>query len=236
MLPSLNRSGAPLLIATFFPSVTAAELQTHFREIESAAESLGKVGVVVDLSAAPRYSRTLVKVAATEMNALFRRNGERIIAVAHVIPTAPARALLSSVQWLAPPPFPTLVTASYEDGKSWTSEQLQRIVTHAELAKVRDETARAVSEHAPPTLVAIGRRLGMSRRTLQRRLHERGVTFGQIVDSVRREAALAAIKPPTRISVQEVARACGFEDLKSFRRAFRKWTGLSPTDYRRRGS
>jgi AraC-like DNA-binding protein len=236
MLPSLNRSGAPLLITTFFPSVTAAELRAHFREIESAVEELGKVGVVVDLSTAPRYSRTLVKIAATEMNALFRRNGEKIIAVAHVIPAAPARALLASIQWLAPPPFPSLVTASYEDGKSWTSEQLKRVAAPSELAEVRNEAARAVSEHAPPTLVAIGRRLGMSRRTLQRRLHERGVTFGQIVDSVRREAALAAIKPTARISVQEVARACGFEDLKSFRRAFRKWTGLSPTDYRKRSS
>lgn len=275
MLPSLDRSEAPLLVATFFPSISAGELRAHFREMESAAEGYERIGVVVDLSDAPLYSRTLVQVAATEMSAMYRRNGDRIVAVAHVIPSAPARALLSSVQWLAPPPFPTLVTSSHDDGKSWTSEQLnrasrQRRVPQAaasalahllqqadpgllgylatrlddggrvrgaapsELAQVRNETARAVSEHAPPTLAAIGRRLGMSRRTLQRRLHERGVTFGQIVDSVRRDAAMAAIKTSARVSIQEVARACGFEDLKSFRRAFRKWTGHSPNDYRKR--
>ncbi len=277
MLPSLDRSEAPLLVATFFPSITAEEVRAHFHEIEAASEGFDRVGVVVDLSDAPLYSRALVQIAATEMNAMYRRAGDRIVAVAHVITSAPARALLSSVQWLAPPPFPTLVTSSHEDGKSWTFAQLNRVSLDgrvpqatlsalaqllqradpgllgylatrldeggrisaspvSEIADVRNETARAVSEHAPPTLAAIGRRLGMSRRTLQRRLHERGVTFGQIVDSVRREAAMAAIKTPARISIQEVARACGFEDLKSFRRAFRKWTGRSPNDYRRRGA
>jgi len=83
-----------------------------------------------------------------------------------------------------------------------------------------------------PTVASIAGSLGMSSRTLQRRLSERGVTFGDILDSARREAALAAIPRPGA-SVQEVASSSGFLDVKAFRRAFVRWTGKSPSQYRR---
>jgi AraC-like DNA-binding protein len=230
MKPSLDWSEAPLLLATFYPSISATEVRAHFSEMVRACDELGRLGVVVDLTDAPLYSPVLVRVAADEMKNCYARFGASFVAVAHVVPTALARALLASVQWLAPPPFPTLVTSSRLEARSWVMSHLQRVPSPT-LEDVREAIGRTLSDTAP-TVAAIGRSLGMSRRTLQRRLSERGVTFGQVLDSVRRDAALLAISRPGT-SVYEVALSCGFDDVKALRRAFRRWTGRSPSEYRK---
>jgi AraC-like DNA-binding protein len=84
-----------------------------------------------------------------------------------------------------------------------------------------------------PTLVAVARRLGLSGRTLQRRLNEEGLSFSDLVDDVRRTAALGLIEN-SRFSVFEVAALAGYRDAESFRAAFVRWTGVTPRDYRRR--
>lgn len=99
------------------------------------------------------------------------------------------------------------------------------------LAEVR-ATALSLLSQGTPTIAAIGSRLGVSRRTLQRRLNERGVTFADLLDSARREAALKAIARRD-VSVEELALSSGFTDVKAFRRAFTRWTGQSPSQYRK---
>lgn len=98
------------------------------------------------------------------------------------------------------------------------------------LAEVRAVIARSLP-HGLPTLAAVARELGVSERTLQRRLQERGVTFNSVLDSVRRDVALSAIAAPNT-SVQEAAHVAGFSRVDTFRRTFRKWTGMSPREYR----
>ncbi len=230
MKPTLDRSEAPLLFATFYPTISAAEVSDHFREIERACVELGRLGVVVDLTDAPLYSPTLVRLAGDEMKNCQERVGDRIVAVAHVIPNVLARALLASVQWLAPPLFPSLVTASRDEARDWVTGHLERPPAGT-LLNVREAIGRTLPD-TTPTLSSIGRSLGMSRRTLQRRLSERGVTFGQVLDSVRRDAAMSAITRPGA-SVYEVALSCGYDDVKALRRAFRRWTGRSPSEYRK---
>ena len=469
MKPTLDRSMAPLLVATFYPTVTAPELRAHFREVLHAADELGRAGVVVDLSNAPSFSVPLVRVAGEEMRAAFLLDRDRLVGVGHVVPSAPARAMLAAVQWLAPPPFPTLVTSCFQEARSWVfarlgpvappprpttgrkdartvaglaralvaaahalevpiegrelralglsdadptelygyvpygalselaelvaarsgganlglragatctdsaslglvsiaarastdlNEAFARVARHARLVDENMELALAcdagglrisprllsplewppqyaelllgallassrewlgvhfaasavgfrhrapqasaertrffgcspifgTDEHfivipkamltqrlphgdaahsryfdarleelsraravAPgplaevraatlsllpqgtPTVASVSCRLGLSARTLQRRLNERGVKFGDILDSVRREAALGAIARPNA-SIQESALSCGFEDIKAFRRAFVRWTGQSPSEYRK---
>lgn len=77
----------------------------------------------------------------------------------------------------------------------------------------------------------IARDLGMSRQTLYRRLKEEGVTFAEIHDDLRQRMAkdyLAARK----VSVNETAYLLGFSEASSFVRAFRRWTGTSPSAFR----
>jgi AraC-like DNA-binding protein len=78
---------------------------------------------------------------------------------------------------------------------------------------------------------AVASELGMSDRTLQRRLTEEGTTFKQLLNQVRHEQALEYLADPT-LDIKEVAFLIGYEDQNSFYRAFRLWEGKTPSNWR----
>lgn len=75
--------------------------------------------------------------------------------------------------------------------------------------------------------------LGLSVRALQRRLSKDGTSFAQVVENVRRASALRMLRE-TDAAVYEVAFCLGYQDVSSFNRAFKRWLGMSPRDYRER--
>lgn len=78
---------------------------------------------------------------------------------------------------------------------------------------------------------AIARAMGMSGRSLQRRLQEHGVTYNGLLSRTRRTLAEGMLSNG-RTAVYEVAFALGYDDVSSFHRAFRAWTGLTPKAWR----
>ncbi|EAQ04134.1 transcriptional regulator, AraC family protein [Pseudooceanicola batsensis HTCC2597] len=74
----------------------------------------------------------------------------------------------------------------------------------------------------------IARDLGMSRQTLYRRLKDEGVSFAQVHDDLRRRMAMDYLNA-RKVSVGETAYLLGFSEASAFVRAFRRWTGVSPT-------
>ena len=84
-----------------------------------------------------------------------------------------------------------------------------------------------------PKLESIARRLAMSPRTLQRRLRDQGVLFNDVLDAMRFRAAKSCLAQGD-IAGSEVAYLLGFAEQSSFNRAFRRWSGQTPTEYRRR--
>jgi AraC-like DNA-binding protein len=73
----------------------------------------------------------------------------------------------------------------------------------------------------------------MSPRSLQRKLGEYGVDFKKLVEDIRRCLALKHLKDRTD-SLTEIAFMLGYSDLSAFTRAFKRWTGTAPFEYRRR--
>ncbi len=73
--------------------------------------------------------------------------------------------------------------------------------------------------------------LHMSLRSLQRKLSDEGVTYKELLDTTRRDLALSYMEEGKR-SVSELTFLLGFSDSSSFARAFKRWTGKSPRDYR----
>jgi len=73
--------------------------------------------------------------------------------------------------------------------------------------------------------------LGMSDRTLQRRLTDEGASFKQLLMQTRHEQALAYLADPS-LEIKEVAFLVGYEDQNSFYRAFRSWEGETPANWR----
>src|SRR5688572_3617095 len=83
-----------------------------------------------------------------------------------------------------------------------------------------------------PSLESIARHLAMSPRTLQRRLREHGVLFNDVLDELRFRAAKTYLAQRD-VAGTEVAYLLGFAEQSSLNRAFKRWSGQTPTEYRR---
>lgn len=116
----------------------------------------------------------------------------------------------------------------------YAADQLARILAHAPLSqRIR---ARVLSALPSGELGAdaVAAELGMSSRTLRRRLKEEGTSYQEILDEVRAELARRYLLREQRSS-EEVAYRLGFSDPSAFAKAFRRWTGRTPADFVRAG-
>ncbi len=81
---------------------------------------------------------------------------------------------------------------------------------------------------------AVARELGMSTRKLQRELKLEGTTYQELLNRTRQELAQRYVRDISN-DLTEVAFILGFADLSTFSRSFKRWTGLSPSRYRKSG-
>jgi len=80
---------------------------------------------------------------------------------------------------------------------------------------------------------AVGREFAMSDRTLQRRLAAEGVSYQDLLDDARKEAAGRYLRDST-LAIGEVAYLVGYSEPAPFHRAFKRWYGVTPQDFRRK--
>ncbi|MGK7397446.1 MAG: helix-turn-helix domain-containing protein [Candidatus Cyclobacteriaceae bacterium M3_2C_046] len=83
-----------------------------------------------------------------------------------------------------------------------------------------------------PGIQQIGYMMGMSNRTLTRRLAENGTSFRDLIKKTQLDVARNLLKNSSR-SVAEIAFETGFSEQSAFNRAFRRWTGQSPVEFRK---
>ncbi|KVE36072.1 AraC family transcriptional regulator [Burkholderia sp. BDU5] len=82
-----------------------------------------------------------------------------------------------------------------------------------------------------PSLDALARELHLSERTLKRKLSDYGTTYSALLDEIRLRDALRLLEG-TQLTVEEIAVRVGYTDRANFSRAFRRWTGASPSSRR----
>ena len=98
----------------------------------------------------------------------------------------------------------------------------------------RSEVESAIEPTLGQSEVSIDKvagQLGMSRQTLYRRLRAESVTFEEILEAKRRQLAIRYLKLEGR-PVKAVAYKLGFSDPAAFSRAFKRWTGVNPSEAR----
>ena len=83
-----------------------------------------------------------------------------------------------------------------------------------------------------PDVSAVARDLGLSERTLQRRIASEGTTFRTLLVQARRELGSQLLSDPT-IEIDEIAFVLGYQDVNAFYRAFRQWEETTPGQWRR---
>lgn len=118
---------------------------------------------------------------------------------------------------------------------------LARVAKAIEVAAEPKETPfrREVESRIEPLLAVgavgvdqVAQTMGLSRQTLYRRLKSEGMTFERLLDGLRRRLALRLIRDEG-VPVKEAAWRLGFSDPAAFSRAFKRWTGKSPSEMRR---
>ncbi|WP_334151675.1 AraC family transcriptional regulator [Hyphomicrobium sp.] len=116
---------------------------------------------------------------------------------------------------------PQSVFLKYRNEESWTA-QVRR--------KLRGSVGDAESW---PVFETLAREIGMSPTTLRRRLEREGTTYQTIKDQLRSDVAID-LMCNTQLSIDEVGARIGFQDASAFHRAFKRWNGVQPGEYRRR--
>ncbi|MGJ8669294.1 MAG: AraC family transcriptional regulator [Oceanococcus sp.] len=85
---------------------------------------------------------------------------------------------------------------------------------------------------APPQVAELAASLCMSERSFKRKLHQQGLSFQKLLDEIRQEQAKRMLRQ-NPASIQSVGQQLGYEEPASFTRAFKKWTGMTPSQFGR---
>jgi AraC-like DNA-binding protein len=110
-------------------------------------------------------------------------------------------------------------------------QELKKVAAERTLQQaVHDAVAQSLSEGVPK-MVEVARRLGLSERTLQRRLGEEGLSYQKLVETARCELA-EGLLVQSDYSLAEVAFLTGFSEQSAFNRAFKRWVDQTPAAYR----
>ena len=102
------------------------------------------------------------------------------------------------------------------------------------VASIRKAIAESLKD-GTPKLAGVAKSIATSPRTLQRRLEKHGIDFKKLVHDTRRQFAREYLRDPDT-SLTQIAFLLGYSEVSAFNRAFKRWTGSTPLDYRRKKS
>lgn len=144
----------------------------------------------------------------------------------------PAMALAFNAQYLTRP-IPHRNPYVHSAMLQQVNSLLARVQTRRRFSR---KVRRLISQQMASERIdadSLARQLHMSRQTLYRRLKKEGKSFQELVEHVRQDKALRYVASD-RYALGEIAFLLGFSELSAFSRAFKRWTGESPAQYRAR--
>ena len=103
-----------------------------------------------------------------------------------------------------------------------------------DVSELRTRVENAISSLLPHGRVLVGdvvRNLGMSERTLTRKLSDEGLNFTEVLQQLRRDLAVRYLDDP-KLHISKIAWLLGFNEVSSFTHTFKRWTGKTPSQMR----
>lgn len=131
---------------------------------------------------------------------------------------------------IADAPLPTANVPMANTFDEILVRQMERLLLDDVVSRCKALVLRELTS-GPPSAAWVASELGMSRRSLQRKLNELGVSYKDLVDEVRHDLAQRYLGDATQ-SLGEITFRLGFSEQSAFARAFRRWSGMSPSRYR----
>ena len=102
------------------------------------------------------------------------------------------------------------------------------------ISQLRTRVENAISSllpHGRAVVDDVARSLGMSKRTLARRLLDEGLTFTEVLQQLRRDLAVRYLDDP-KLHISKIAWLLGFNEVSAFTHAYKRWTGKTPSQMR----
>ncbi|MCB9659580.1 MAG: AraC family transcriptional regulator ligand-binding domain-containing protein [Sandaracinaceae bacterium] len=118
---------------------------------------------------------------------------------------------------------------------TWCEREAEERGLTEQRTAIRVQAELRLGREGYPSLDDVAKRLRTSPRTLRRQLEREGTRFSTLLEDARRRDALRLLDNPA-LSAARVAAMLGYEDPANFTRAFRRWTGRTPTRYRQERS
>ena len=154
-------------------------------------------------------------------NLSFNQIANRLVFDVHYLDKTLVRSEQELNQYLENAPADVMTIPGSE---TILEAQIERIVSQ-----------RASNQLIFPLIQDLADELGMSSQTLHRRLKDSATSYQKIKDNLRRNFAITKLVHE-KLSVEQVSEAVGFKESRSFTRAFKHWTGLSPREYCKQNS
>lgn len=121
--------------------------------------------------------------------------------------------------------------STFQEATRICQKELEKITREQSwAAKVRKVMLE--KQNGFPSLNVMARLFHLTPHTLHRRLTQEGTSYSAILEDVRHMLAVAHLQH-SHLSVQEIAFNLGYTDMANFRRAFKRWTSVSPSEFRR---
>ena len=124
-------------------------------------------------------------------------------------------------------PDPLLLSNLEQQASSVMSEIQER---HPIVMQTRT-LLRTLMDEGIPRREKVAEQLGITERTLQRRLQDAGTGYQQLLDDLRQETASEWVTS-SEMPINDIALKLGFSEARSFHRRFKTWTGITPGEYR----
>ena len=111
-------------------------------------------------------------------------------------------------------------------------QQLEELDKRASSVESIKWHARELMLSAAPRRDVVAERLGISTRTLDRRLKNAGISWQELLDGLRVQLAIEYLSDQ-ELTVDKIAEKLGFSEIRAFQRRFKTWTGMTPSGYRK---
>lgn len=187
--------------------------------------------LINSLHGSRELSRRLIKLAKVELS--WPKTSDRAVYEGYFQAPVYFGCASNRIMWHKSDLDRPMVTHNehlYRHFKETIEQVLSQKQAASVAAQVRALTLNRLNRYEPVTAESIASEMNLAVRSLQRKLESESTTLQKIVDEARKEVALQLIRKNT-YNVNEIAYAMGYDEPSSFRRAFKKWTGVNPKAY-----